>query len=125
MTSPAARAWHALVLTAHVLWELITDSAVLVVALVNPRHRFRPRLIEIPLRCRTPREVAVLGLLTTLSSPRQASVAVSTDPPRMLVYVLDAKDAQSARADLFHLETLLLRAAGSPARDDEPPEVPE
>lgn len=124
MTSLLARTGHTAVLIGHVLRELAVDSIALVIALVNPRHRFRPRMIEIPLRCRTDRGIAMLGLLVTLSSPRQVSVAVQTGPPRLLVYMLDAEDAETARTDLFHLETLMLRAAGSPARDEEPPEVP-
>lgn len=125
MSSLLARTGHTAVLLGHVLRELAVDSAALVIALVNPRHRFRPRMVEIPLRCRTDRGVAMLGLLVTLSSPRQVSVAIQTGPPRLLVYMLDAEDAETARADLFQLETLLLRAAGSPARDEDPPEEPD
>ncbi|AWH93009.1 Na+/H+ antiporter subunit E [Dietzia lutea] len=119
------RTWHTLVLVGFVLWRLTADSVKLVAALVNPRHRFAPYLVEVPLRCRTDRSVAVLASLVALSSPRQVSVGVETEPRRMLVYMLDAADAATVRRDAARLETLFLRAIGSPARVEEPPEVTE
>lgn len=123
MAAVLARLWHSIVLAGFVLRELIVDTASLVISLVNPRHRFRPHLVEVPLRCRTERGIAVLAMLVALSSPRQVSVGVETEPRRMTVYMLDARDAASAREDVRRLETLFLRATGSPARFEDPPEV--
>lgn len=120
-----ARTWHSFVLIGFVLRELVVDTAALVVALLTPRRPFRPHLVEVPLRCRTDRSIAVLATLVTLSSPRQFSVGVETQPRRLTVYVLDAPDAASARQDVHRVETLLLRATGSPARFENPPEVVE
>lgn len=125
MRAVLARAWHGLVLLGFVLRELVVDTGVLVLALLNPRHTFRPHLIDVPLRDHSERGIAVLATLVTLSSPRQFSVGVETQPPKLTVYVLDAGDAASARADVHRLETLFLRAVGSPARFDDPPKAVE
>lgn len=123
MTAVLSRLGHSAVLAGHVLRELTVDTARLVVSLVHPGHRFRPYIVKVPLRCRSERSIAVLGTLVSLSSPRQVTVGVETDPPTLLVYTLDTEDADAARQDVSHLETLLLRAIGSPAHSEEPPEV--
>lgn len=125
MRAVLARSWHGLVLLGFVLRELVADTGALVVSLLNPRHSFRPHLIDVPLRDHSERGIAVLATLVTLSSPRQFCVGVETQPPKLTVYVLDASDAATARADVHRLETLFLRAVGSPARFDDPPEVVE
>lgn len=125
MAAYLARLGHSAVLAGYVLRELAVDSIGLVIALVRPGHRFTPHLVEVPLRCRTDRGTAVLATLVALSSPRQVTVRVETEPRRLHVYMLDTEDAATARRDIVRLETLVLRASGSPARFEEPPEVTE
>lgn len=102
------RTWDLVVLVVTVAAGVVSDSARVMSGVLRPSHRFTSSVLELPLRCRTSREI---GVFTTLIgvSPTEITVAVATEPPRAFVYALDAPDPDALTAKLRELETRVLR----------------
>lgn len=102
------RVWDTVVLVVAVAVGAVVDGAVLMRGILTPRHRFTSSVLELPLRCRSPREIGVFATLIGVS-PTAITVVVGADPPRLFVYALDAPERAPLVAKLRGLETRVLR----------------
>ncbi|MGY1706446.1 Na+/H+ antiporter subunit E [Geodermatophilus sp. SYSU D00697] len=83
--------------------------------IVTPGDGLAPAIVEVPLRSRTPFEVASYMSLVSLT-PGTVALALSEDRSRLAVHGMHAGDPEHFRADLRALEEQMLaawRPAGS------------
>ncbi|MDD9208182.1 Na+/H+ antiporter subunit E [Georgenia sp. 10Sc9-8] len=109
------RVWDTAALVVTVAVGAVVDGVGLMRGILTPRHRFTSSVLELPLRCRSPREIGVFSTLIGVS-PTAITVVVGAEPPRLFVYAVDAPDRAPLIAKLRGLETRVLRVTRG--RDD-------
>ncbi|MGB7980324.1 MAG: Na+/H+ antiporter subunit E [Candidatus Nanopelagicales bacterium] len=86
--------------------------------IIVPSPRLVPGIVILPLRCRTPMEVATLSALITLT-PGTLTVTVDPDLAELWVHSMYAREPEELRAGLVAVEDRVLgvlRSAGSADR---------
>ncbi|WP_208983394.1 Na+/H+ antiporter subunit E [Geodermatophilus obscurus] len=77
--------------------------------IVTPGDGLAPAIVEVPLRSRTPFEIASYMSLVSLA-PGSVALALSEDRSRLAVHGMHAGDPEHFRADLRELEDQMLAA---------------
>ncbi len=77
--------------------------------IVTPGDGLAPAIVEVPLRSRTPFEIASYMSLVSLT-PGTVALALSEDRSRLAVHGMHAGDPEHFRADLSDLEEQMLAA---------------
>ncbi len=77
--------------------------------IVTPGDGLAPAVVEVPLRSRTPFEIASYMSLVSLT-PGTVALALSEDRSRLVVHGMHAGDPEHFRADLRELEEQMLAA---------------
>ena len=77
--------------------------------IVTPGNGLAPAIVEVPLRSRTPFEIASYMSLVSLT-PGTVALALSEDRSRLAVHGMHAGDPEHLRADLCALEEQMLAA---------------
>ena len=77
--------------------------------IVTPGDGLAPAIVEVPLRSRTPFEIASYMSLVSLT-PGTVALALSEDRSRLAVHGMHAGDPEHFRADLRDLEEQMLAA---------------
>lgn len=77
--------------------------------IVTPGDGLAPAIVEVPLRSRTPFEIASYMSLVSLT-PGTVALALSEDRARLAVHGMHAGDPEHFRADLCALEEQMLSA---------------
>lgn len=77
--------------------------------IVTPGDGLAPAIVEVPLRSRTPFEIASYMSLVSLT-PGTVALALSEDRSRLAVHGMHAEDPDHFRADLRALEEQMLAA---------------
>ncbi|NEM07058.1 Na+/H+ antiporter subunit E [Geodermatophilus normandii] len=90
--------------------------------IVSPGDGLAPAIVEVPLRSRTPFEIASYLSLVSLT-PGTVALALSEDRSRLAVHGMHAGDPDRFRADLRALEEQML-TAWRPVGSDRPGEAP-
>lgn len=90
--------------------------------IVTPGEQLAPAIVEVPLRSRTPFEIASFMSLVSLT-PGTVALALSEDRTTLAVHGMHAEDPEHFRADLCALEAQMLaawRPVGSDRGDGAP-----
>jgi multicomponent Na+:H+ antiporter subunit E len=74
------------------LWDLLTSSIQVAIAVLLPGERTRPRLVSVPLRARSGLEITLVANFISLT-PGTLSVDVSEDRETLLVHDLFAGES--------------------------------
>ena len=74
------------------LWDLLTSSVQVAIAVLLPGDRTRPRLVSVPLKARSDLEITLVANFLSLT-PGTLSVDVSEDRDTLLVHDLFAGDS--------------------------------
>jgi multicomponent Na+:H+ antiporter subunit E len=77
--------------------------------IITPGHGLTPAIVEVPLRSRTPFEIASYMSLVSLT-PGTVALALNEDRSRLAVHGMHAEDPERFRADLRALEEQMLAA---------------
>lgn len=97
----------------YFLVELTVSNLQVTWDVLTPRSRLRPGVVALPMRSRTPAEVALLSNLVTLT-PGTLTLAVEGEGPEgvpvMYVHGMYAADQDAFRAELADLEHRMLHA---------------
>lgn len=103
-----ARPWRLAYFLCWYFWQLVLSNAYVAWEVVTPRQTFRPGIIAVPVRSRTPVEVTTLANLITLTP---GTISVDVDERRAILYVhgMHIQDPDSFRARTRRLEDQLLR----------------
>ncbi len=104
------------------LWftgEFLRANVVVVREIMTPGHGVAPAIVEVPLRCRTPLEIASMASLMTLT-PGTLALSLHEDPPRLTLHGMHADDVDAFRRQIHDLEDRLLAALRPVGRDDPP-----
>ncbi|HWG97750.1 MAG TPA: Na+/H+ antiporter subunit E [Pilimelia sp.] len=96
--------------------RLVVANLVVAREILTPGSGLAPGIVDLPLRCRTPVETALLANLISLT-PGTLTVAITGDPPTLYVHGMHAADPALFRRQLQEMEDRLL-AAVRPAEDD-------
>jgi multicomponent Na+:H+ antiporter subunit E len=108
--NPFAAIW----LVVFVLYKLVEANVVLAWEIVTPRDRIRTGVIAVPLRTQSDAAMMVVANVITLT-PGTVTIEAIGSPPVLYVHVLHLHEIDEVRSDLLHLESLTVRAFGSPA----------
>ncbi len=92
---------------------IVVASAQVARDIVAPSPRLTPGIVILPLRCRTPMQVATLSALITLT-PGTLTVTVDPDLAELWVHSMYAGEPEQLRAGLAAVEDRVLGALGSP-----------
>lgn len=92
------------------LWDLVTSSVQVAMAVLSPRDITRPRLVVVPLRARSPVEVTLVGNFISLT-PGTLTVDVAEDGHTLLVHDLfGGNSGDDTRSDIRDgIETRVLK----------------
>lgn len=105
------RTWHLLRFGAYFLWSLVKASAVVAWEVVTPGSGIHQGIVAIPLRTSSPGLVTLIGNAISLT-PGTLTLESSVRPPTVYVHVLHLQTVEATRADIHHLEDLVLAAFG-------------
>lgn len=100
----------------HLVVDLVVSSLRLAWDVVTPRHRSRPRVVEIPVRVRSEAALTALASSITLTPGTLTIEAVSGPTPRLLVHFLYAASDEEATATVRLLERRLLECLPAASR---------
>ncbi|HVL84714.1 MAG TPA: Na+/H+ antiporter subunit E [Pseudonocardia sp.] len=89
--------------------EFLRSNATVAWEILTPGDRLAPAVLRVPLRSRTPREVACLVALVTLT-PGTLALRVDGDPPVLALHGMHARDVEAFRAKVTDLEERMLAA---------------
>ena len=98
---------------AHVLWKAVEANVWLTREVVSRRSRIRTGIVATPLDGCSAELLTFLANVIALT-PGTMVVEASADPPVLYVHVLDLRSIEAVRADVHRLESLAVRAFGSP-----------
>lgn len=84
MTAVLVRIARAASFLGYFCWELLTSNAVVAWEVLTPRSRMSAGIVEVPVRSRTDRELA---LLTCLLSLTPGTLPLHVDTARSVLYV--------------------------------------
>jgi multicomponent K+:H+ antiporter subunit E len=85
------RAWRALQLLVHVLWDIVIANMVVAGLVLGPRARLRPVFFEVPLSVSHPHALTLLASMITMT-PGTVSVALTPDARVLHVHALSAEN---------------------------------
>lgn len=90
-------------------WALVRASAVVAWEVITPGSRVNEGIVAAPLRTRSP------GLITLIASsisltPGTLTLEIREDPPILYVHILHLRTIDETRAEIRHLEDLVLAA---------------
>ncbi len=105
----AVRGYRIAAFVVYFGFRFLRANAVVVGEILRPGHRLAPAIVELPLRCRTPLEIASLASLVTLT-PGTLALSVREDPPTLAVHGMHAGDVEAFREGLRDLESRMLAA---------------
>lgn len=91
------------------LWDLVLASLVIAREVITPRSGASPGIVEVPVRGRTPLQVASLANLVSLT-PGTLTIDVGPDHDVIYVHGLHVDDADALRARVHALERRMLEA---------------
>lgn len=96
------------------LWDLLTSSVQVALAVLLPGERTKPRLVSVPLKARSDLEITLVANFISLT-PGTLSVDVNEDRDTLLVHDLFAGDSgEETRAGVRDgIEARVLRATRS------------
>lgn len=117
----ASRARRILGFTGYFAGRLVVANVVVAREILTPGSGLAPGIVDLPLRCRTPAEIATFANLITLT-PGTLTLEIEREPPMLFVHGMHADDPERFRDQLRDLERRLL-AAMRPAADGEPSPV--
>lgn len=109
------RVWHLLRFGTYFLWSLLKASAVVAWEIATPGSGIHQGIVAIDLRTSSPGLVTLIGNAISLT-PGTLTLEASVRPPRVYVHVLHLQTVEETRADIRHLEDLVVAAFG---RDDD------
>lgn len=93
------------------VWEIIVGTFRDVTSTFRHHSRIHPAIIELPLRCRTDLEIALMSWAITIP-PGSAVIAIAAahgeSPPTVFVHSLHQDNEHDIVSDLRNLETRLL-----------------
>ncbi|QVQ54984.1 Na+/H+ antiporter subunit E [Spiractinospora alimapuensis] len=101
-------------------FALVTASFQVARDVLAPNSRFRPGIVEFPLRCSTDFEITMMANCITLT-PGTLTLAVRTSPPTLWVHGMYCKDRDQAIQELRDYESQMLRGI---RRDGVVPDAP-
>ena len=78
----------------YFFWELVVANFRVTVDVLTPRHRFRPRIIAVPMAARSDLEILILGNLISLT-PGTLTVDVNREKGILYVHASYAADAEA------------------------------
>ncbi len=93
--------------------ELFKSNLIITRTIVSRRDRVRTGVIAVPLTCDTDVLLTIVANLTALT-PGMMAIEVEREPPRFFVHVLQVRDPESSRQDVWRLERLVINAFGRP-----------
>ena len=111
------RPWALVRFGVFFLWSLITSSAVVAWEVVTPGTHITEGIVAVPLRTSSPGLVTLIGNAISLT-PGTLTLEASLRPPTLYVHVLHLRGVDQARADIAHLEDMVLAAFGAAAAED-------
>ncbi len=120
MTGPVELVRRAGALVGLLAWTIqaiVVSSAQVARDIIAPSPRLAPGIVILPLRCRTPMEVALLSALITLT-PGTLVVTIDPDLTELWVHSMYAKEPEELRAELVAVEGRVLGALRSPGSVD-------
>ena len=100
-------------LVAWTAQAIVVASAQVARDIIAPSPRLTPGIVILPLRCRTPMQVATLSALITLT-PGTLTVTVDPDLAELWVHSMYADQPDQLRAGLAAVEDRVLGALSSP-----------
>lgn len=106
-------------LLAWTVQAIVVASVQVARDIIAPSPRLAPGIVILPLRCRTPLEVATLSALITLT-PGTLTVTVTPDLAQLWVHSMYAREPEELRARLVSVEDRVLGALRSPGRAGQP-----
>lgn len=77
------------------LWDVVVANLQVIVLVLGPRARLRPRLVEVPLDVSSPLAISTLAGIISLT-PGTVSVELSADQRLLTVHSLRVNDVQAA-----------------------------
>lgn len=103
----------------YFVWALVRASAIVAWEVVTPGSRVNEGIVAAPLRTRSP------GLITLIASsisltPGTLTLEIREDPPILYVHILHLRTIDETRADIRHLEDLVLAAFPVPIDEEIP-----
>lgn len=90
-------------------WQLVVASAVVSWEILTPTQRVRQGIVEIPLRTDSQRVTTLVANIISLI-PGTLTLEVADDPRRLFIHVLHLREIDDVRADVAHLEDLVVKA---------------
>lgn len=103
------------VATARLAWyfvrQLVSSNLALTRSVTSRSDRLRTGVIAVPLVCDSDGLITVLHHLIALT-PGTTVIEVERDPAQIFVHILELDDIDAARAELAHLERLVIEAFG-------------
>jgi multicomponent Na+:H+ antiporter subunit E len=100
-------------LLAWTVKAIVMSSVQVARDIIAPSPRLAPGIVILPLRCRTPMEVATLSALITLT-PGTLTVTVDPDLAELWVHSMYARQPEELRAELASVEDRVLGVLRSP-----------
>jgi multicomponent Na+:H+ antiporter subunit E len=94
-------------LLAWTLQAIVVSSVQVARDIIAPSPRLAPGIIILPMRCRTPMEVATLSALIILT-PGTLTVSVDPDLGELWVHSMYAGEPEQVRAELASVEDRVL-----------------
>jgi multicomponent Na+:H+ antiporter subunit E len=98
-TSYFRRTGRLFAFVAYFVWELLVANLRVARAVLAPRLRIRPRIVEIPLDLGTDFEITLLATLINIT-PGTLSLDVSDDRKILRVHALDVEDEEALRREI-------------------------
>lgn len=92
-------------------WALVKASAVVAWEVVTPTNDINEGIIEIPLTTRSAGLMTLTANVVSLT-PGTLTLEARRDPPALYVHVLHLRDIEDVRAQILHIETLVVAAFG-------------
>ncbi|WP_040494311.1 Na+/H+ antiporter subunit E [Ilumatobacter nonamiensis] len=107
-------------LSAWFTWQLVVASATVSWEILTPTQHVRQGIVQIPLRTESARVVTLVANIISLI-PGTLTLEVAERPSRLYIHVLHLRDIADVRAEVEHLEDLVVRAVAPSLLPLEPP----
>lgn len=95
------------------IWQVLVSSWAVAVDALTPGSRLDPRIVKLPLRCRTDLEIAMMASSITITPGTLVvgqAPALDQHPPALFVHAMYGASPEDVIADLEDMESRLLRA---------------
>jgi multicomponent Na+:H+ antiporter subunit E len=90
-------------------WALVKASAMVAWEIVTPGSRINEAIVAAPLRTSSPALATLIANAITLT-PGTLTLEIGREPPRLYIHILHLRSIEDVRADIEHLEDLVLAA---------------